>query len=185
MPAIICMLRAVNVTGHNKIKMDALRSLCESLKLECVQTYVASGNVVFVSKEKDLDGLSKRISGAIHAKVGFQPDVILRTTAEMRRVIAKSPFAGRNAIEPAKLLVAFLAGDPGKAARDSLSKLDMRGEELHPVGSELYIYFPNGMGRSKLPWPAINKALGVPSTGRNWNTVLKLREMAEALEKSA
>jgi uncharacterized protein (DUF1697 family) len=185
MPAIICMLRAVNLPGHNKIKMDALRSLCESLKLECVQTYVQSGNVVFVSKEKNLDGLSRRISGAIHAKVGFQPDVILRTTAEMGRVIAKNPFAGRNGIEPAKLLVAFLAGDPGKAARDGLSKLDMRGEELQACGSELYIYFPNGMGRSKLPWPAINKALSTPSTGRNWNTVLKLREIAEALEKSA
>ncbi|MGB2665189.1 MAG: DUF1697 domain-containing protein [Candidatus Acidiferrum sp.] len=185
MPAIICLLRAVNLPGHNKIKMEALRSLCESLKLECVQTYVQSGNVVFVSKEKNLDGLSRRISGAIHAKVGFQPDVILRTTAEMGRVIAKNPFAGRNGIEPAKLLVAFLAGDPGKAARDSLSKLDMQGEELHARGSELYIYFPNGLGRSKLPWSAINKALSIPSTGRNWNTVLKLREMAEALEKSA
>ncbi len=178
------MLRAINVGGHNKIKMEALRSLCESLKLECVQTYVQSGNAVFVSKEKNLDGLSRRISGAIHAEAGFQPDVILRTTAEMRRVIAKNPFAGRHDIEPAKLMVAFLTGDPGKAARDSLSKLDMRGEELHARGSELYIYFQNGMGRSKLPWPAINKALGIPSTGRNWNTVLKLREMAEALEKS-
>jgi uncharacterized protein (DUF1697 family) len=185
MPAIICMLRAVNLAGYNKIKMEALRSLCESLKLECVQTYVQSGNVVFLSKEKNLDGLSKRIGGAIHAKMGFQPDVMLRTTSEMRRVIAKNPFAGRQGIEPAKLLVAFLADDPGKAARDGLSKLDMRGEELHARGSELYIYFPNGMGRSKLPWPAINKALGTPSTGRNWNTVIKLREMAEALEKSA
>ena len=90
------MLRAVNLPGHNKITMESLRSLCESLKLECVQTYVASGNVVFVSKEKNLDGLSRRISGAIHAKAGFQPDVILRTTAEMRRVIAKNPFAGKE-----------------------------------------------------------------------------------------
>lgn len=185
MPAIICMLRAVNLPGHNKIKMETLAALCESLKLECVQTYVQSGNVVFVSSNKNLDGLSRRISGAIHAKLGFQPEVILRTAAEMRRVIAKNPFAGRPGIEPAKLLVAFLAGIPGKVARESLSKLDMRGEELHARGSELYIYFPNGMGRSKLPWPAVNKALGTPSTGRNWNTVLKLCEMAEALEKSA
>ena len=179
------MLRAVNVGGHNQIKMEALRSLCESLKLESVQTYVQSGNAVFVSKEKNLDGLSRRIRGAIGAKAGFQPDVILRTAAEMRRVIAKNPFAERDGIEPAKLLVAFLAGDPGKAARDSLSRLDMRGEEVHARGSDLYIYFANGMGRSKLPWPAIHKALGIPSTGRNWNTVLKLCEMAEALEKSA
>jgi uncharacterized protein (DUF1697 family) len=185
MPAIVCMLRAVNLPGHNKIKMEALRSLCESFKFECVQTYVQSGNVVFLTKEKNLHGLSGRIGRAIRSKVGFQPDVILRTAAEMRRVVAKNPFVGRHGIEPAKLLVAFLAGDPGKIAREGLSKLDMHGEELHAGGSELYIYFQNGMGRSKLPWPAINKALGIPSTSRNWNTVLKLLKMAESLEKPA
>jgi uncharacterized protein (DUF1697 family) len=184
MPAIICMLRGVNVGGHNKIKMDALRALCGSLKLECAQTYVQSGNVVFFSAEKNLVLLSKRIEEAIERKFGFRPGVVLRSTAELRKIIGKNPFVGRNDIEPAKLLVVFLASAPAKIARDKLLKFDARGEELHMHGSELYVYFRNGMGQTKLSWPALRKTLNSSFTGRNWNTVTKLLEMAESLEKS-
>jgi uncharacterized protein (DUF1697 family) len=182
MPAIVCMLRGVNVGGHNRIKMEALRSLCGALKLECPQTYVQSGNVVFRSSEKSLALLSKRIQDAIESNFGFRPAVILRTASEMRHVIARNPFASRHGIEPAKLLVAFLASDPGKEARSALAKLDNRGEELHARGSELYIYYKNGMGKTKLSAAALDKILNTPATGRNWNTVLRLHEMAEALE---
>lgn len=179
------MLRGVNVGGHNKIKMESLRSLCESLKLECPQTYIQSGNVVFRCGEKNLGLLSTRIQDAIEANFGFRPEVILRTASELRHVIARNPFASRHGIDPAKLHVAFLASDPGKAARDNLAKLDTRGEELHARGSELYVYYKNGMGKTKLTAAAIDKVLNTPATSRNWNTVLKLHEMAEALEDSA
>src|ERR1700739_1331633 len=146
MPAIISMLRGVNVSGHNKIKMDALRALYASLKLKSPQTYVQSGNVIFLSDEDNLPRLSQRIQGAIDRNFGFRPDVVLRTCSELRQVITRNPFASRHGIEPAKLLIAFLATDPGQPARDALLKLDARGEELHLRGSELYIYFPNGIG---------------------------------------
>jgi uncharacterized protein (DUF1697 family) len=183
MPAIACMLRGVNVGGHNKIKMDALRALCGSFNLECAQTYVQSGNVVFFSGEKNLASLSKRIQDGIEGKFGFRPDVVLRTSSELRSVIAKNPFANRKDIEPAKLLVVFLAAAPSKAARDSISKFDTRGEELHIQGGELYIYFRNGIGQTKLPWPSLEKTLNRSFTGRNWNTVMKLLEMAESLPR--
>lgn len=182
MPPIVCMLRGVNVGGHNPIKMEALRSLCGALKLECPQTYVQSGNVVFRSSEKNLVLLSKRIQDAIESNFGFRPAVILRTASEMRHVIARNPFASRHGIEPAKLLVAFLASDPGKEVRNALAKLDNRGEELHARGSELYIYYKNGIGKTKLSAAALDKILNTPATGRNWNTVLRLHEMAETLE---
>jgi uncharacterized protein (DUF1697 family) len=183
MRSIICMLRGVNVGGHNKIKMDALRALLESMKLKSSQTYVQSGNVVFLSEEKDLEGLSKRIQDAIQRKFGFSPDVVLRSAADVRRVIEKNPFSGRKDVEAAKLLVCFLAEKPSKTARESLGKVDARGEELHFQGNELYIYFRNGVGQTKLSWSALEKALDSAYTGRNWNTVTKLFEMAEALEK--
>lgn len=185
MPSIVCMLRGVNVGGHNKIKMDALRSLCGALKLESAQTYVQSGNVVFRSSEQNLVVLSKRIQDTIESNFGFRPEVILRTASEMRHVIARNPFASRHGIEPAKLMVSFLASDPGKAARDNLANLDTRGEELHARGTELYIYYKHGMGKSKLSAAALDKILNTPATTRNWNTVLKLHEMAEALEDNA
>lgn len=182
MPVIICMLRGVNVGGHNLIKMDALKALCVSLKLKDPQTYVQSGNVIFKTEEKDLAKLTKRIQDAIERKVGFRPEVILRSAAEFREVIAGNPFAKRSGIEPGKLLVNFLAADPGREARDKALAIKTDPEELHIIGREAYIYFPNGQGKSKLPWPAIERTLKTSGTGRNWNSVTKMLTIAENLE---
>ena len=184
MAVVISMLRGVNVGGHNKIKMDALRALYESLKLRDAQTYVQSGNVIFKSDERDLARLAKRIEDGIERKFGFRPDVILRTATEMRDVVARNPFAKRRGIEPGKLLVSFLASDPGEEGREKVRQMKCDPEELRAEGRELYIYFPNGQGQSKLSGAALEKALKTPATGRNWNSVTKMLEMAERLEAS-
>ena len=181
MAVMVCMLRGVNVGGHNKIKMDLLRALCESQKLRDVQTYVQSGNAVFRSTESKLGRTSQQIESAIETKLGFRPAVILRTTDEMRRVVARSPFAGRRGIEYSKLAVIFLVDQPGAEARERLRQLKPDREQLWIDDREIHIYFPDGMGRSKLP-AALDRALKGVGTGRNWNTVLKLLEMAEKLE---
>lgn len=181
MPVIICMLRGVNVGGHNMIKMDALKALCVSLKLKDPQTYVQSGNVIFKTEEEDHTKLATRIQDAIERKIGFRPNVMLRTAADMRSVVARNPFAKRSGIEPGKLLVNFLASDPGKDAREKAQAIKIGPEELHLMGREAYIYFPNGQGRSKFPWPAIERALGTSGTGRNWNSVTKMLEIAEKM----
>jgi uncharacterized protein (DUF1697 family) len=181
MPVIICMLRGVNVGGHNMIKMDALKALCVSLKLKDPQTYVQSGNVIFRSEEKDLEKLAKRLQDAIEKTHRFRPGVVLRTVAELRAVITRNPFAKRSGIEPGKLLVNFLAADPGKDTREKALAIKIGPEEMHLIGSEAYIYFPNGQGRSKFPWPAIERALGTSGTGRNWNSATKMLEIAEKM----
>ena len=182
MAVIISMLRGVNVGGHNKIKMDALRALYASLKLRDAQTYVQSGNVIFRTDERDVSRLTKRIEDGIERKFGFRPNVILRTAAEMRDVIARNPFAKRRGIEPSKLLVSFLASDPGEEAQEKVRQMKCDPEELRIEGRELYIYFPNGIGRSKLPWAGLGKMLKTAGTGRNWNSVRKMLEMAEGME---
>jgi uncharacterized protein (DUF1697 family) len=184
MPVIISMLRGVNVGGHNIIKMDSLRALCESLKLRDAKTHLQSGNVVFRTEEKDLARLSTRIQDAIERSAGFRPDVILRTVSELRSAIAKNPFAERRDIDPSKLLVTFLAGVPTPEARQKALAIDAGPDELHIVGRELYIYFPDGMARPILTWPLLERALKLSGTGRNWNTVTKLLEIAENLESS-
>ena len=75
----------------------------------------------------------------------------------------------------------FLAADPGKDAREKALAIKVGPEEMHLIGQEAYIYFPNGQGRSKFPWPAIERALGTSGTGRNWNSVTKMLEMAEKM----
>jgi uncharacterized protein (DUF1697 family) len=184
MPVIISMLRGVNVGGHNKIKMDALRELYQSLKLRDPQTFIQSGNVIFATGENDLVALAQRIQNGIERSYGFNPHVILRTTAELRAVIAKNPFAKRRGIEPSRLLVTFLAADPGHAVREQVLKMKCEPEEIRANGRELYMYFPNGMARPKLSFATLERMLKIPGTGRNWNSVTKLLEMAEKLKAS-
>ena len=183
MAVLISMLRGVNVGGHNKIKMDGLRALYEGLKCEDARTYVQSGNVIFRTKEKNAASLGKKIQDRIEKEFGFRPALILRTAEEMRKAIAANPFAGPRDVEPGKLLVTFLAGDPGPDSQATLLGLKGHPEELHLLGRELYIYFPNGAGKSKLPWSSVEKLLKTQGTARNWNSVMKMLEIAEELER--
>ncbi|MFB3924066.1 MAG: DUF1697 domain-containing protein [Terriglobia bacterium] len=184
MAVVISMLRGVNVGGHNLIKMDALRALYESLGLGEVRTYLQSGNVVFKTRERSRHRLSERIAHGIDRRFGIRPDVILRTSSDFRKVIAGNPFAGRREIEPAKLHVTFLPSNPGPKARQEILRIRTAPEELYVSGRELYVYFPNGMGRSRFPWGLIEKTLRMSGTARNWNTVRKLFALAESLEAS-
>jgi uncharacterized protein (DUF1697 family) len=147
-----------------------------------VQTYVQSGNVVYATPEHDLAALGGRIEDAIERGFGFRPPVIQRTAAELREVIRANPFPSQAENEPGKLIVMFLAGAPGAEARDKVLALKIHPELLAFGAREIYIYFPQGVGQSKLPNAAIERALQVPFTGRNWNSVTTLAAMAEQLE---
>ena len=182
MPVLISLLRGVNVGGHRKLKMDELRAVYESLGCGNVKTYVQSGNVIFTIRDRDVATIRQRIEKAIERKFGFHADVIVRTASEMRDVIARNPFATREDIESNKLLVSFLAAEPSEAIRQRVEAIAApHPEEVRIGGRELYIYFTNGMARPKLPAAQVDRTLGMASTGRNWNTVMKLLEIAEAL----
>jgi len=182
MPVIISMLRGVNVGAHNRIKMDALRSLYASLKLEDPQTYVQSGNVIFRAKEKPTPQLARKIQAAIEKTFKIKPEIILRTADDFRAALAINPFAQRKDVEPGKLLITFLADAPSPEAQSKLDAFKSLPEELHLLGRELYIYFPNGAGKSKLPWAQVEKFLKVPGTARNLNSVMKMLEIADGME---
>ena len=184
MAVVISLLRGVNVGGHHKIKMDALRALYDSLGLPDALTYVQSGNVIFKTRERDLIRLGRRIEDGIERTFGFRPHVIVCTPADLRNVIARNPFAKRRGIEPNRLLVTFLAGVPNPEARDKALNLKPDPEELRLDEREFYMYFPSGMARPKMTWLTVEKVLQMPGTGRNWNTVTKLLELAEKLEAS-
>src|SRR5215813_2131959 len=184
MTVCISLLRGVNVGGNNRIKMEPLRSLYESLGLLDAETCLQSGNIIFRTKEQDLVQLSARIENGIERTFGFRPAVIARTASDLRDVIARNPFAARPGIDSSKLLVTFLAGDPGAEARGKVLGIKAHPEELHIHGRELYIYFPNGLARPKLSVALLERTLKTPGTGRNWNTVIRLLEIAQRLEAS-
>jgi uncharacterized protein (DUF1697 family) len=181
MTVVVSMLRGVNVGGHNIIKMEALRAVYESLGLLNVQTHIQSGNVLFKTKDQDLDRLTKRIQDAIEKTFGFRPGVVLRTTSDLRDIIARNPFHGRPGIDPRKLLISFLAAQPDAESQAKALALNVAPEELRIDGRELFIYYANGIARPKLSMPQVERALKTTGTARNWNTVTKLLELAEKL----
>ena len=182
MAVLISMLRGVNLGPHNRIKMDELRALYESLKLADARSYVQSGNVIFRTKEKNSPQLAKKIQTGIQKKFGCCPEVILRTSEELQSAIAANPFPEQTKSEPSKVLVTFLAAEPPRDAEANLQKFQDLPEKLHLKGRELYIYFPNGAGRSRLPWSAVEKFLKVTGTARNWNSVQAMLKIAEEME---
>jgi uncharacterized protein (DUF1697 family) len=184
MPAFVSLLRGINVGGNKQIRMEQLRSCYEALGLAGVKTHLQSGNVVFQGGKGEAARLAARLEGAIEKSFAFRPSVVVRTSAELRKVITRNPFPDRAESDPSHLLVMFLAENPGKPAEARLAETNAGPEEFRLSGRELYIYYPNGIGRSKLTNALIEKRLGTVGTARNWNTVTKLLELAEALEES-
>lgn len=180
MPTAIALIRGINVGGKNLLPMETLRSLCAGAGMDDARTYIQSGNIVFNASKGTLaksGALTERLERAIEKARGFRPRVVVRTLDEWSRVIAANPFDGRKGIEPSKLLVVVLDGPPVAGAPKALATVKRGTEEPVLVGRELFVHYPDGAGKSKMSMPAVERALGVQGTARNWNTVLKLREM--------
>jgi len=174
MPVMIAMLRGVNVGGNHKLPMARLRAICEELSFERPETFIQSGNILFETEDMEA---AERMEAAIEREFSFQAAVIMRSAAELREVVNHNPFQGRNG---AQSLATFLKTDPGEQVRKAVRAIPVEPEELRIAGREMYVYYPNGMGRTKLPMARMERMFGCPSTSRNWNTVEKLLAMVEA-----
>lgn len=175
----IALLRGINVGGNKKIRMADLKTLLESLGLRGVQTLLQSGNVVFESDQIEHDQLVSQIEAGIEQTFGFHSDVILRTREQLRAIVEAHPFSEDQLAEPAKIAVVFLRTAPDIEAIESVRKAYTGPEEFHLNGTELYVYYPEGMGRSKLGDALSDKKLHNTGTARNWNTVRKLLALAD------
>jgi uncharacterized protein (DUF1697 family) len=177
MARFIAMLRGVNV-GGNILKMDRLRELCDELGFKNTRTYVQSGNLVFESDHSQsalCSLIEKRLAGETRLPVS----VILRTPAELVKIVSGNPFLKEKESDLSKLHVTFLAKSAGKDAVDKLAAINAGADRFRVVGKEIYLHCPNGYGETKVSNNALQKALGINATTRNWNTVNKLNEMAK------
>ncbi len=195
MTTFVSLFRGINVGGHQAIRMNELKDLHESLGLKDVVTYIQSGNVVFTSDDVGVAQLSRHIEDGFAKKFGFHVKVFVRTSAEFREIIENNPFQNQPMKESKWVVVLFLATSPESTALEELHKTYAGPEELYllPAGiacgqgeqegsrisQELYIYYPNGIGRSKLTLPFIEKKLKTMGTGRNWNTILQLQKLIQ------
>ncbi len=179
MTTFVSLFRGINVGGHQAIRMNELKDLHESLGLKDVVTYIQSGNVVFTSEDADLAQLPRQIEDGFAQKFGFHVKVIVRTSAELSDIIANNPFQNQPMKESKWVVVMFLATHPDSTAQEDLQRTYVGPEELCIIGQELYIYYPHGIGRSKLSGTLIEKKLKTSGTGRNWNTILQLQKMIQ------
>ena len=167
MPVFILLLRAVNVGGTGKLPMSELKRLCEKAGFGKVRTYIASGNVV---AERDGSGTQAKVAIEAELRVyaGKPVDVIVRTGAEMSEVVANNPFPDRAANSTVAI---FLDRAPAHGVLKDVK--GQANEELRLGAREIYVHYPDGIGRSKLRIPAASDG-----TARNMNTVAKLAAMA-------
>jgi uncharacterized protein (DUF1697 family) len=174
MPRYVALLRAINVGGHT-VKMDRLRALFEALGFARVETFIASGNVIFESPETDAAGLERRIEAHLHASLGYAVATFLRTPAELASAAAFAPFP-RDELEQEgnPLYLGFLHAAPAEAAHERLAALATERDAFALHGRELYWLARGGMGTSKITNARLEKALGMPATLRNVTTVRQL-----------
>ena len=179
MTTFVSLFRGINVGGHQMVRMDALKELYASLGFKDIVTYIQSGNIVFTSEDADLSQLPRLIEDGFAQKFGFHAKVMVRTSAEFRDIIENNPFQNQPMRESKWVVVMFLATRPERTALEDLQKTYGGPEEICMIGQELYIYYPNGIGRSKLTLTLIEKKLKTMGTGRNWNTILQLQKMIQ------
>ncbi|HVT21537.1 MAG TPA: DUF1697 domain-containing protein [Mycobacteriales bacterium] len=170
-------LHAVNLGSHNKVPMAWLREAAADTGFTGVATYLQSGNLVLTSAAKPA-AVRDQVAGLIRDGLGLEVDVTVRSRTELAKVVERNPMPERAA-EPSRLHVSFLAGKPDPGGVAAIDPAAYAPDEFVVSGSEIYLWFPNGAGRSKLatlPW---RKRIGVSGTARNWRTVLAVLDLLD------
>ena len=178
MGRMVALLRAVNVGGR-KLPMAELRVLCGELGWTDVATYIQSGNVVFTAPGKP-EAIEVALEAALAKQYGMDVPVIVRSKAEWAKYQAENPFPQEAKDEPARLMLVVTKRPPAAGAAEAIEARATEGERVRRAGDVLWFHFPNGAGASKLTPSLVDRAIGSPGTARNYNTVMKLKEMLAA-----
>lgn len=170
----VALLRGINVGGNKKVPMADLRAMTAKLGFEDPKTLLQSGNLVFDAKSQATAKLEQVLEGATKRTIGVDCAYLVRTGAEWAAIVAANPYAKHAMENPAYTVVTFCREAPDAAALKAL-RLDAHGEEdFKAIGRELYLWYPNGQGQSKLAEALGRNRLGTICTARNWNTVQKI-----------
>jgi len=180
MQILISFLRGVNIAGHNKIKMIELSALYKKIGFKDAETFIQSGNIIFSNMENvPVKELATKIEKAINQKFNYNIPVLIRTEEEMRKIVAFNPFLNEENFDPSKMAVIFLYEEPLPDQIDSIKNIDYPPDKFKIIGREIFIYCPNGFGKTKIYTGFFENKMKVVGTGRNWNTINTLLEIAE------
>jgi len=175
---LIVLLRGVNLGSTNRVPMPKLRAALEEAGFEDVATYVQSGNVVLSSSDS-APQVARKCERVIKQEFGLEIPVVVRSRAQLARIVKRNPL-GKTATNPKRYQVSFLEKKPTAALVRKLEEVAAPAEHVVAAGREIYAWHPEGVARSKLWAMLAGKGLGVTATARNWTTVTKLLELADA-----
>ncbi|GIL40974.1 DUF1697 domain-containing protein [Roseiterribacter gracilis] len=175
----IALYRAVNLGAKTKLQMAPLRAMAGELGLGNPRTLIASGNLVFDGGAKKESALEKLLEKETEAQFGLKTDIFVRTVPDWDAIIAANPFPQQADDDPSHLLAMVLRDVP---ASDAELQAAMKGgtERAKIVGRCAYLYYPDGVGESRITTALIERKLGTRGTARNWNTVRKLQVLAQS-----
>lgn len=178
MPIYISLLRGINVSGQKLMKMDALKKLYCSLGFEDVLTYVQSGNVIFRSENQSFKLLEELLSDKIKDEFGYEVYVFVMNVEQLHEIIKQNTLAYSAANDITSLYVTFLSQAFDIRGKRAVEIKKQESEDIVFGHKVVYIYCPDGYGRTKLTNKLIESKLNVIATTRNWKTVNALLELA-------
>jgi uncharacterized protein (DUF1697 family) len=184
MMTYISFLRGVNMTGHNSIKMTDLAVLYKNLGFSDAETYIQSGNVIFSgANERSPSDISQKIEQAILEKFNYTVPVMVRSVKEIKELLSSNPFINEEKFDPSKMAVIFLNEEASDIQIQKVISVNYPPDKFEIIGKEIFIYCPNGFGRTKLYTNFFEKKMGVKGTGRNWKTITTIMSISENKEK--
>lgn len=173
----LALLRGINVSGHNMIKMVALKKMLENMGFLNVETYIQSGNVFVDSEEEHAATVGFKIKQEIAKVFGHDVPVVMVTKSELELCFKNNPYWKEKDCDTKKLYVAFISKELSPLAINDLKISNFKPDEAAIDSSRIYVKYAVGAGKTKLDQKYIEKKLNVVATMRNWNTVTKLLEM--------
>ena len=176
----LCLLRGINVSGHNMIKMDALKSLLESVGFKNVQTYIQSGNVFVDTEEENAAKVGFLIKQEIFKAMGHEVPVIVINKDDLKACFENNSFFKEKDLDTKKLYVAFISTQLKAENINDLKVSQFKPDEVQIDGNRIFIKYAVGAGKTRFDQKYIEKKLNVSATIRNWNTVNQLFAMYEA-----
>jgi uncharacterized protein (DUF1697 family) len=175
----LALLRGINVSGHNMIKMEALKTALEAIGFTNVVTYIQSGNVFVETEEESSFGVGFKIKQEIFKTFGHEVPVIVIGKNDLELCFKNNPFLKQKDVDTKKLYVAFISKELSSSAINELKISQFKPDEASIDGNRIFIKYDIGAGKTRLDQKYIEKKLNVTATIRNWNTVTKLLEMYE------
>jgi len=174
----LALLRGVNVGGNRQVAMSDLRRWMEALGFTGAQTLLQSGNIVFSAEEENCSDLERRLEVEAKKQLGLTSDFHVRTLAEWEDLILYNPFCEQARSDPSHLVAVVLKNSVAPSLVRTLQAAIKGREVLRVKGRTAYVYYPDGIGTSRLTAAVIDRHLQTRGTARNWNTVLKLGSLA-------